>query len=209
MSRICLTLLSKFVAVVALWIGITSQIYAQNIVLVPDQVNTTKYGHQYGTDAHQAEITFQISGCTGSASLAVTGFDIESSSEIRVSVNNAVVGYLSKGRGNGRNRINNGDDFSISAASDTSYFVTFQQTQNGDKWGITNILLSGCVVEVDDGSDDSVDNPEPSYIELSSTRNTSRYGHNYGSDQHSSEIVFSFNNSGVDQTLQVLSLIHI
>ena len=204
MPRTCLILASKLVTVVALWIGFTSQIYAQNIVLVPDQVDTTEYGHQYGTNAHQAAITFQISGCSGSASLAVSGYDIESSSEIRVSINDAVVGYLSKGRGNGSNRLNNGDDFSISAASDTSYFVTFQQTQVGDKWGVTNILLSGCMAEdANDGGDNPDDNPDPSFIELSSTINTSRFGHNYGSNQNYSEIVFSFNNSGVNQTLNV------
>ena len=176
-------------------------------MLAADVQNTGKYGYQYGDSAHPSDVSFIFTGCEGPVSLSVSGYDIDTATEVEVLVDNISIGYLSRGRGN--NKLNRGDTFAISATSINQHEVTFRQTRSFERWGVTNVLLSNCTDPDDGGGGDGGGgdsggggNPEP--IPLSESADTTKYGHNYGTNQHRTEIEFTFQNTGVKQTLSVI-----
>jgi len=189
-------------------------VLAQPIELIPGVEITAQYGYQYGSNAHPEIVQFQFAGCAGSATLSVSGYDIDNNSEVKVLVGDTTLGYLSKGRGN--RRLNRGDSFAITVSAENTYVIGFQQTRIRETWGVTNILLDGCSptgpdVEPEEPTDpeeptepEEPTGPDPEYVLLSSTLNTQRYGHNFGSSENYEEAVFSFENTGVKQTLSVV-----
>lgn len=198
----------------------------QNAIALPvGEAVTDQYGYDYG--AQQLEqVQFDISTCPGIATVEVQGYDIDRSTEVQVFANEISIGYLSRGRGN--NRLNSGDTFEIDNTGNQANTLTFQQTRPSEKWGVTNVLLSTCETQLTDSSSNSsndspdsttggqtADEPpeepttdasqpsEPSLITLSSTVNTSRYGHRYGSSENYTEAKFGFVNNANARRLLV------
>ena len=148
--------------------------------LIDGIADTGQYGDGYGNNGALSQVVFGISNCHGPVTLDVRGYDIDRSTEVAVLLNNNEIGNLSKGRGN--NRLNNGDSFQLNLALGSINTITFKQNNAGEKWGVTNILLSGCISDTSNPETNPPTGGESNSdsIELSSTVNTIKYGHNYG-----------------------------
>lgn len=180
---------------------------SQNIVgLTIGELHTGKYGYNYGT-LQLDQMQFDLSACTGIATVEVQGYDIDRSTEVQVFSAADSIGYLSKGRGN--NRLNSGDTFVVDNTQNQADILGFTRLQSGEKWGVTNLLLSICDTSGggDPGGDPDPEDPpvDPgdSLIQLSAVVNTDRYGHNYGTSQNYTEARFGFDNDSNVRRLQV------
>ncbi len=202
--------LGFFTMVIA--VALSPLAYAQSsnaFALVPNVTDTGRYGYQYGSSSYRDEVVFFISDCSGTAKLSVSGFDVDRSDEVQVFINGSSAGYLSKGRGN--NRLNSGNVFNFLSASSVTDEIIFRQQRSGEKWGVTNLLVSGCEAANGGGSgggsggDDGTNpgEPTPTLVNLTESLDTTRYGHNYGTNQNETEALFAFDNIGAAQTLSL------
>ena len=180
---------------------------AQNIVsLAIGELHTGQYGYEYGA-LQLDQVQFDLSACTGSATVEVQGYDIDKSTEVQVLSAGDSIGYLSRGRGN--NRLNLGDIFVVDNSQNQADILGFQRIQIGEKWGVTNLLLSDCDTSgtgdpgVDPDPEDPPVDPVGSLIQLSAVVNTDRYGHNYGTSENYTEASFGFDNDSNARRLQV------
>ncbi|RLA50146.1 MAG: hypothetical protein DRQ98_13225, partial [Gammaproteobacteria bacterium] len=110
-------------------------------VLTLDALDTGMYGNGYGTNQNPTEViaTFEYTGTD--MVLSVTGYDVDSATEISVYLNGILLGYLSQGP---NNDLNSGDSFAISATAQlpATNQVKFVENIAGYRWGVTNIQLS-------------------------------------------------------------------
>lgn len=113
-----------------------------DITLTVGMTNTSEYGWNYGSDAHQDELTAGFTGTGDDLTLTVVGYDVDFADEVQVLLNGSSLGYLSKGPNNSEN---GGDTFTVPAAQQVSgeNIITFRQARvPGWTWGVTDILLS-------------------------------------------------------------------
>ena len=166
------------------------------IALTIGVMDTGAYGHNYGSNQHETQLiaTFE-SMMDVNLVLSVTGYDIDSSGgdEVSVYVNDQLLGYLSNGPDNG---LNAGDSFSIPMDKQQpgENRIRFVQKTAGWTWGVTNLLVAE-VPEV----------PVSPEIALTvGVMDTGAYGHNYGSNQHETELIATFESMmDVDLVLSV------
>ena len=160
-----------------------------------DIVESTSYGFNYqGVTEHREAAQFTFQGNNENLTLELTGFDIDSATEIAVLVNQQNVGFLSV-------TPNNGTGTSIISIPVSSQIVgentlSFIQRRPGWRWGITDLLLS--VGMPDDSNDDSIPELQVDIIESTS------YGFNYeGITGHRETAQFIFQGNSQDLTLEL------
>lgn len=108
------------------------------------------YGHRVGSKRHLTGLRVAFSGGQSDVDFSVTGFDIDTNTEVAVFLNNTRVGYLTAG---GNNRNNSGNRFKfrkddlISSGVNTIEFV---QTSSSDSetWGVSNLTLDGASPDI-------------------------------------------------------------
>jgi subtilisin family serine protease/ABC-type amino acid transport substrate-binding protein len=113
---------------------------AIEVPLTIGDMDTTGYGHNYGSNEHPIELYASFTGTGQDLTLYVTGYDIDYADELAVSLNGTLLGHLSVGPNNG---LNAGDTFAIPAtAQEGTNLLHFKVKTSGWTWGITNLLLS-------------------------------------------------------------------
>lgn len=177
--------------------------------LIDGVADSDRYGYEYGNNGLLDEVVFEIDGCQGTIQLDVLGYDIDRSTEVAVLLNNDEIGFLSRGRGN--NKLNSGDRFDLNIPTGSVGTVKFQQTNSGEKWGVTEILVTGCESGSSSPTTTPTSEPQqpdsnnesiPDSIELTDVVDTTKYGHNYGDSISFSEASFVFTNT--DNTKKLL-----
>jgi len=176
------------------------------VELTRGSINTDKYGNKFGDIPNQDSATFTFAGCEGETNLSVTGYDIDTNAEIEVVVNDVRIGHLSQSARN--NAVNSGDQFDLDALLDTFGAslrsvnnLSFNQTKrNGERWGVTNILVSECNP---DDTDSGTAAGGTDYIQLTGTPDVNQYGYKFGDSTYYSEAVFSFKHRNAELTLSV------
>ena len=112
-----------------------------DVVLTVGVLETGQYGNKYGTNQHKFGIPLNFQNVGVDLVLTLTGYDIDFTNEVSVSLNGVFLGYLSKGP---NNNLNSGDTFAIPVSGlvpgENVIFVD-QERSRRYKWGATNILL--------------------------------------------------------------------
>ncbi|MGD9045012.1 MAG: PQQ-dependent sugar dehydrogenase, partial [Desulfobacterales bacterium] len=155
------------------------------IPLTLGNMDTAKYGYNYGTNLHATELTATFQNASADLVFSVSGYDIDYTDEIAVYLNDNLLGYLSTGPNNG---LNAGDSFDIPADAQISgeNRIRFVQKTEGWTWGVTNLLLEEHVIT-------------PADITLTVGEIDNReFGHNYGSNQHAIELTVGFTGTSMD-----------
>ena len=116
----------KLAALVVLGLAITLQLFAvetvlgddgqsggpNEILLVPGVMNVGEYGFGWGSGIHQGGLVATFDSTGEALTFSVTGYDIDSNTEVRVLLNGEELGYLSTGADKG---LNGGDTFLLQA----------------------------------------------------------------------------------------------
>jgi ABC-type amino acid transport substrate-binding protein len=190
----------RFVQKTAGWMwGVTKLLVAQitgggscppQVPLTVDVLDTGQYGHNYGSNQHPTELIATFEGGTMDLMLSVSGYDIDYADEVAVYLNGVLQGYLSLGLDNG---LNGGNGFPIAVGSQLSgeNRIKFVQKTAGWMWGVTNLLLAQ-------------DSGTPPEVQLTvDVLDTRGFGHNYGSNQHQTELIATFEGGTMDLVLSV------
>jgi hypothetical protein len=126
--------------------GVTNLLLAEDtgppqVALTVGVMDTGQYGYNYGSGEHEKELIATFTGTTMDLVFSVTGYDIDDADEVRVYLNDVLLGYLSKGPDNG---LNSGDSFPIPASVQLTgeNRIKFVQKVAGWKWGVTNLFLT-------------------------------------------------------------------
>jgi glucose/arabinose dehydrogenase len=193
----------KFVQKVAGWKwGVTNLFVGEEAVTPSDPVDVTltvgvmdtgAYGYNYGTTQYDKEFVVGFEGTTLDLVLSVTGYDIDSSNEVTVYLNDVLLGSLSQGPDNG---VNSGDSFSIPASDQLTgeNRIKFVQQTAGYTWGVTNLLLA----------EDTGGSTGPPEVALTvGVMDTGAYGYNYGSSEHEKELIATFTGTTLDLVFSV------
>ena len=114
-----------------------------DFVLVLNQLEEGRYGNRFaGQTNSDGVIIASFADTGGTAYLDVTGYDVDFSNEVRVTLNGNSLGFLTPGPNDG---FNGGDSFVIPSSQQISgnNILRFEQNSNVTYiWGITDILLS-------------------------------------------------------------------
>ena len=116
---------------------------AADFALTPGSVESGQYGNLYaGQLEPDGEVTATFVNAGTDLTLSLTGYDIDLSDEVEVSLNGTSLGFLTPGP---NEELNGGDSFSITASQQQAgeNLLTFSQALNPSyKWGVTDILLA-------------------------------------------------------------------
>lgn len=118
--------------------------YNDPIQIKAEQKLTQLYGHFVGTQEHLTGLRVEFDSVDSDMVFSVTGFDIDSATEIAVFLNQQLIGYLKQG---GNNAFNAGDDFEftpedfVTSGINTIEFVQTSSSSN-EPWGVTNLELA-------------------------------------------------------------------
>jgi len=192
----------KFVVKNAAWTwGVTNLLVARDsgsvappeVPLTVDVLDTGQYGHNYGSNQHPAELIATFEGGTLDLVLSVNGYDIDFTDEVAVYLNDVLIDYLSMGADNS---LNGGNSFCIPVGDQLfgENRIKFVVKNAAWTWGLTNLLVAqitgggGCPPQV------------PLTVDV---LDTGQYGHNYGSNQHETELIATFEGGTVDLVLTV------
>jgi hypothetical protein len=161
-----------------------------DITLTLGVMDTGQYGHNYGSNQNEIELTVSFQGTTVDLVFSVTGYDIDNSDEVAVYLNGNLLGYLSIGPNNG---LNGGDSFPIPVSDQLlgENQIRFVQKTPGFMWGVTDLLVA----------EDTL--PSPDITLTLGVMDTGQYGHNYGSNQNEIELTVSFQGTTVDLVFSV------
>ena len=100
-----------YVILASLLLTLAGKASAQDLVLQPGTTDTGQYGWRWGNNANIELVTAAFQGTGSDLNVQVTGFDIDTSTEVSVSVNGNLLGYLPRGPNN--NRLNSQASFLI------------------------------------------------------------------------------------------------
>jgi len=157
------------------------------VELIRGYTHTDKHGHMFGKNQSKDTVAFSLNGCSDQTTIQVSGYDIDTATEVEVLVNHTKIGYLSSGSRN--NAFNSGDQFKIDALTNESTIVSFNQTRGSkERWGVTNILAYEC-------------NATP--VQISNTPDNNQYGHLLNESTNYAEAVFAFEKQNAALTLSV------
>jgi len=153
--------------------------------------DTGQYGNNYGSNANPTVLVAAFEG-DGSSSyeLQVTGYDVDYPDEISVTVNDNLIGYLTKGR---NNRLNAGDVFVLDPAilKAGTNTIEFEVSTAGYKWGVTDLA-----VMTPGAPPPPPPAPEPDVVLTVDTPDSGQYGNNYGSNANPTVLVAAFEGDG-------------
>ncbi len=162
---------------------------AADLALVPGVTDNGEYGWRWGSNANIDVVTAEFQGTGSDLELAVTGYDVDTSTEVSVSVNGNLLGYLPKGSSN--NSLSSEAFFLIPAADQLSDINTIEFTQTGSSgwiWGVTNILLFQSTVDL---------------TLVPGIEETAQLGWKWGTNSNQDRVIATFQNTGTDATLSV------
>jgi hypothetical protein len=111
------------------------------LTLTVGVMDTGEYGYNWGSGQYRKEFIVGFVGTTLDLVFSVTGYDIDEGNEVKVYLNDVLLGNLSKGPNDG---LNSGDTFPIPASDQLTgeNRIKFVQKVGGWKWGVTNLLLA-------------------------------------------------------------------
>ena len=113
---------------------------ATDIQLVLNATETREFGWRWGSNQNRDTVTASFPQHSDDLTLSVTGYDIDTRSEIAVILNGNVIGHLSVGP---NNVLNASNTFTITAGDQQPMnLVEFQQSNSGWIWGITDIGIN-------------------------------------------------------------------
>jgi glucose/arabinose dehydrogenase len=112
-----------------------------DLTLTVGVMDTGEYGYNWGSGQYKKEFLVGFVGTTLDLVFSVTGYDIDEGNEVKVYLNDVLLGNLSKGPNDG---LNSGDTFPIPASDQLTgeNRIKFVQKVGGWKWGVTNLLLA-------------------------------------------------------------------
>ena len=112
-----------------------------DIVLTPGVMDMGEYGFGWGSGIHRGGLVAWFESTGGDLTFDVTGYDIDSNTEVRVLLNGEEVGYCSPGTDNG---LNGGDTFLLEAQAQKAGWneIQFVTIKPNRKWGVTNLLIA-------------------------------------------------------------------
>ena len=108
------------------------------------------HGHSFGTKIHQTGLRVTFSGSQSDVDFSVTGFDIDTDTEVAVFLNHRRVGYLSRSGNAGYNRGNRFKFRKADLVSSGVNTIEFVNTSTSDRevWGVTNLKLDGAPPDI-------------------------------------------------------------
>ena len=111
-----------------------------DFTITPGVTETGEYGWAWGSNNNMDAVVVEFQGTTNDLFLSVLGYDIDTNTEISVTLNGQTLGNLPKGANNG---FNESVQFPIDASLQLSGTnrIEFTQSITGWKWGITDIEL--------------------------------------------------------------------
>ena len=111
-----------------------------DFTITPGVTETSEYGWAWGSNNNMDAVVAEFQGTTNDLFLSVLGYDIDTNTEITVTLNGQTLGNLPKGANNG---FNESVQFPIDASLQLSGTnrIEFTQSISGWKWGITDIEL--------------------------------------------------------------------
>ena len=112
-----------------------------DIVLTPGVMDMGEYGFGWGSRIHQGGLVAWFESTGEDLTFDVTGYDIDSYTEVRVLLNGEAVGYCSPGTDNG---LNGGDTFLLEAQAQKAGWneIQFVTIKPNRIWGVTNLLIA-------------------------------------------------------------------
>lgn len=152
----------------------------EDFFLVRDQLHQGgPYGNNYGTDQHQTSIIAEFENTGHDLSLSLTGFDVDTSTEIQVMLNGFHLAYLKRGRDLQESALNR---FSITQDMQIDDLNTLEFRSLAGTWGINQVKLR------------TETGPE---IPLTlGQKNVGEYGYKFGTNAHRTVVRATFNASG-------------
>lgn len=114
---------------------------ADGIVLTPWVMDTGRYGFGWGSGDHQGGLAARFESSGTNLTLHVTGYDIDSATEVKVLLNDQLVGYLSTGMDNG---LNGGDTLLLEAKRQRTGLneIRFVTIRPNRIWGVTDLMIA-------------------------------------------------------------------
>ena len=179
----------SYVILTCLLLILAGKASAQDLVLQPGTTDTGQYGWRWGNNANIEVVTAAFQGTGSDLNVHVTGFDVDNTTEVSVSVNGNLLGYLPVGPNN--NRLSSQASFLIPAVDQRSgtNTIEFTQSRRGWKWGVTNILLQRT-----DFTDISI---------VPGIEVNAQLGWRWGTNSNRDSVVVAFDNTGIDTTMSV------
>ena len=162
-----------------------------DISLVVDSPDTGSYGNNFGSNAHETQLSAQFEGTGSPLYLLMTGYDIDFVDEVSVLLDGASIGHLSVGP---NNSLNAGDVFVLPALPvGSTHTVTVRENTAGWTWGVTAMGVHSSLpttfgaIALSVGSTDA-----------------GSYGNNFGSDAHAAVLYCQFESTaGVNYVVDV------
>jgi len=117
--------------------------YNDPIQIKEGQTITKLYGHRIGTKRHLTGLRVEFASPSSDINFSVTGYDIDSATEVAVFLNQQRIGYLKQGNSNA---FNQGDTFNlrqqdfVSSGINTIEFIQ-ASSSSSERWGVTNLEL--------------------------------------------------------------------
>ncbi len=133
-------------------LGAAANANAGTVSLEVDTLLTESLGYKFnGNLDHRESLTIQFERHSGDLTLSLTGFDIDTRSEVSVLLNGVAIGELAKTPNNGFSPTT----FSLPEAALVAGTnnITLNQSNPGWIWGVTDILLTSSTPVVDTTSD--------------------------------------------------------
>ncbi len=170
---------------------VSDVVESNDIRLTLAATDRSLYGNGLGSNLHPTELGARFESVGAGLALRVTGHDIDLDDEVRVLLNGQPLGWLSRGTPGGTNR---GDQFNIPVSWQLTGTnrVTFAQ-QNADwVWGVSDLSLTatGAIPTPDVQAPD-----HPVVVSVGDPEN-GRYGYDYGSSLHRTELSVVFQSDG-------------
>jgi hypothetical protein len=112
-----------------------------DLVLTPGLLDMGEYGFGWGSGVHQGGLVASFQSTGDDLLFDVTGYDIDSNTEVRVLLNGEELGHLSRGTDNG---LNGGDTFLLEARAQQAGLnaIEFITIKPNRKWGVTDLLIA-------------------------------------------------------------------
>ncbi len=111
------------------------------VPLVLNQVNTNTYGWGYGNSNHRDHLIVSFDDPNRNVKFCAVGLHISYSTEVRVELNGAFLGYMDVG-----NNVETCFDIAESQFIAGTNQIKFVQAVSGNIWGVTNIRIGNVVM---------------------------------------------------------------
>jgi len=179
-----------YVMLFSLLLTIAGKASAADLTLVPGVTDNGEYGWRWGNNANIEVVTAEFQGTGSDLEIAVTGYDVDTRTEVSVSLNGRLLGFLPRGSSN--NSFSAEAVFLLPAADQLSgtNTIEFAQARRGWIWGVTNIQLIQSSVNAD-------------ITLVPGIQENAQLGWRWGTNNNRDRVIATFQNTGSDATLSV------